>query len=108
MRISWTPHARSRLRAIATYVRKDNPEAAARLVSSIKARVAYLAIHPAMGRLGRSAGTRELVIDGTEYVVPYLVSDVGVQVLSVQHASQRWPEDFGAVPARSGSDSHEA
>lgn len=107
MRIVWTPHARSRLRGIATYVRKDNPEAAARLVATIRSRVAHLSVHPAMGRFGRSAGTRELVIDGTPYIVPYFVSDVGVQVLSVQHAAQRWPDDLDTVVSGSEGDSHE-
>lgn len=99
MRIVWTPHARRRLEEIAAYIGRDNPEAAARTAASSRVQVRYLGMHPTMGRLGRSAGTRELVISGTPYIVPYLVGDVGVQILSVQHAAQRWPADFPAGTA---------
>jgi toxin ParE1/3/4 len=94
MRINWTPHARSRLRDIAAYIRADNPAASERTVTAIETQVAHLAVHPRMGRIGRSAGTRELVVSETPYIVAYIVGDTGVQILSVQHASQRWPADF--------------
>jgi toxin ParE1/3/4 len=49
---------------------------------------------PALGRPGRVAGTRELVIPGTPYIVPYRVTGEGIHVLTLMHSSQRWPERF--------------
>jgi plasmid stabilization system protein ParE len=39
--------------------------------------------HPASGRSGRVPGTRELVISGTPYVVPYSVHGETVEILRV-------------------------
>ncbi len=47
-----------------------------------------------MGRAGRVPGTRELVISGTPYIVPYRVRGGAVEVLRVFHAARRWPTEF--------------
>jgi plasmid stabilization system protein ParE len=47
---------------------------------------------PASGRVGRIAGTRELVINGTPYVAAYAVTDTTVRILRVLHGAQEWPE----------------
>ena len=47
--------------------------------------------HPQMGRTGRVAGTRELVVPGTPFVVAYRVQRRRVTVLRVLRGAQRWP-----------------
>jgi plasmid stabilization system protein ParE len=47
------------------------------MVGLIRQRVASLSAQPRLGRPGRIAGTRELVIVGTPYIVPYRVTDSG-------------------------------
>lgn len=49
---------------------------------------------PASGRIGRIAGTRELVINGTPYVVAYTVSETTVRILRVLHGVQEWPDSL--------------
>ena len=49
---------------------------------------------PAIGRPGRVEGTRELVIADTPYIVPYRVEDGVVQIITVLHNAQRWPDRF--------------
>jgi toxin ParE1/3/4 len=44
-----------------------------------------------MGRQGRCAGTRELVIARTPYIVAYRIERLAVVVLRVLHGAQRWP-----------------
>jgi plasmid stabilization system protein ParE len=46
---------------------------------------------PLSGRLGRIEGTRELVVPGLPYVVPYRVTDGAVLIASVIHTSRKWP-----------------
>lgn len=104
MRLVWTPHAQKRVEEIVAYISRDNPSAADQVARAIRARVEHLKVHPTMGRLGRSAGTRELVLTGTPYIVCYLFGDVGVQILSVQHAAQPWPADFTPPMRDSGDD----
>ncbi len=67
------------------YIVRDDPEAAARIVERIVTSVEGLGAHPASGRPGRVPGTRELVVSGTPYLVPYrvrFVSSAGDSVLA--------------------------
>ena len=54
----------------------------------------FLGDHPKIGRIGRVAGTYELVIPGIPYIVPYRIRNQEVQILSVYHTSRKWPESF--------------
>jgi toxin ParE1/3/4 len=45
-----------------------------------------------MGRPGRVARTRELVVTGTPYILPYRVTAGVLEVLRVLHASRKWPK----------------
>jgi toxin ParE1/3/4 len=94
VRIVWTRPALRALEAIGDYIGADNPKAAEQTVSRILERVDELTIQPHLGRRGRIAGTRELVITGTPFVVPYRVRDECVEILSVFHGARKWPESF--------------
>lgn len=91
MTIRWLRTALANLDAEAGYIARDDPAVAARTVERIEEVVAHLAHHPEMGRVGRVAGTRELVISNTPYIVPYRVRGNTVQVLRVLHAARKWP-----------------
>jgi addiction module RelE/StbE family toxin len=92
--VRWLKRALKNLDDEAEYFARDNPQGAARIVERIATSVDRLATHPASGRPGRVPGTRELVISGTPYVVPYRVRDKTVQILRVFHAARKWPEKF--------------
>jgi len=64
MRVRWLRAALAELDAEAEYIARDYPRAAAKMVGSIATAVARLTRHPAMGRPGRVAGTRELAAQG--------------------------------------------
>jgi toxin ParE1/3/4 len=94
VRVRWLKRALKNLDEEAEYVARDNPQAAARIVERIATSIDRLATHPASGRPGRVPGTRELVISGTPYVVPYRVRHETVEILRVFLAARRWPEKF--------------
>ena len=94
MRVRWLRRALRNLDEEAEYIARDNPQAAARIVARIAASVDWLANHPASGRSGRVPGTRELVISGTPYIVPYRVRGETVEILRIFHAARKWPENF--------------
>ena len=94
MRVRWLKRALKNLDEEAEYIARDNPQAAARIVDRIATSVDRLATHPASGRPGRVPGTRELVISGTPYIVPYRVSDETLEILRVFHAARKWPVKF--------------
>jgi toxin ParE1/3/4 len=71
MRILWTDQASEQLASAYDYVLAENPSAAEKQLEIVLQAVEQLANFPEMGRLGRVDGTRELVIQGTPYIVAY-------------------------------------
>ncbi|ABF42559.1 Addiction module toxin, RelE/StbE [Candidatus Koribacter versatilis Ellin345] len=94
MQVKWLRRALSNLRDEVDYISRDNPTAAENTAELIASAVSHLAQFPAMGRVGRVYGTRELVIANTPYVVPYRVRDNRIEIIRVFHASRRWPDSF--------------
>lgn len=94
MRIVWTPRAQRNLRDAARYLTQFNPGAALATVHLIRAAPRQLVHHPASGRPGRVEGTRELVIAGSSYILPYRVTHDSVEILAVLHTSRQWPEQL--------------
>jgi len=84
MRVVWTEQAAERLRDIETYVARDNPRGAARLVDRLVDQGDALASHPDRGRrlpeLPES-GLRELIV-GNHRIVYRRMSKT-VEVLTV-------------------------
>lgn len=90
--VRWTVRAVRRLDQAGEYIARDDPRAAARVVARIVAAVEALAEQPALGRVGRLPGTRELVFADIPYIVPYRVGPEAVEILTVMHTAQKWPE----------------
>jgi addiction module RelE/StbE family toxin len=94
VKIVWTRRALRELDEIFVYVARDSRLAAAALVELIETRAAALALHPAMGRPGQEPGTREFVLSGTPYILPYRVRDERIEILAVFHSSRQQPDQF--------------
>ena len=90
-RVRWTIRALRRLDQIGAFIAKDNPNAAARVVARIVSAADNLGEQPAMGRIGRIRGTRELVLTDIPYLVPYRVVGREIEIITVMHESQKWP-----------------
>jgi toxin ParE1/3/4 len=94
VRVRWLRAALANMDAEAEYIAANNPAAAGRVVQKILGAVDLLKKNPAMGRAGRVAGTRELVVAETPYIIPYRVRGDAVEVLRVFHAARKWPAKF--------------
>jgi toxin ParE1/3/4 len=94
MVIWWSSPATRQLAAAYEHIAADDEAAATRIVNHIWDSVDMLGKHPMVGRVGRVAGTRELVIVGTPFIVAYRVENNEVRVLAVMHAAQKWPDEF--------------
>ena len=74
---------------------ESDAQAAKRMLARIHAIVeTLLPATPTVGRPGRVDGTRELVVSGTPFIVPYRVQARTIQILRVYHGARRWPDDF--------------
>lgn len=92
MKIVWSRRAIRHLTHVRDYIAQDSPDSAASVAAKILESVERLTRHPNLGRPGRIAGTRELVVSGTPYVIPYRVHRNRVELIAVFHGRQRWPD----------------
>jgi toxin ParE1/3/4 len=90
--IVWSPRAIEHLAHLRAYIARDNPKAASRIAGTLLEAVERLAELPNLGRPGRVAGTRELVVPGTPYVIPYRLRGDRLEVIAVFHGRQKWPK----------------
>ena len=94
MQIQWSENAKVQLQSAHEYVEEDNRIAAKQQSAAVVRAIEQLAHFPEMGRQGRVAGTRELVIQGTPLVVAYSFQRNTVYILAVLHGARRWPHRF--------------
>lgn len=90
--IVWSPRAIEHLAHLRSYIAHDNPNAADRAAATLLAAVERLAEQPHLGRPGRVAGTRELVVPRTPYVIPYRLRGDRLEIVAVFHGRQKWPK----------------
>jgi len=88
----WSIRALTELDEIIEYIRAQDPETADRVTARIDERVASLVQHPQLGRAGRVAGTRELVV--APFIVAYELTDDLIVILAVLRGRRRWPRSF--------------
>ena len=95
MRIRYTPLALADLGEVERYVTgRDGAKAAALVLGRIDAAVQGLTAFPGRGRKGRVAGTRELVVPRTPFIVAYRLARDELHVLAVIHGARQWPGSF--------------
>ncbi|MBI0326929.1 type II toxin-antitoxin system RelE/ParE family toxin [Burkholderia plantarii] len=88
--VEWRPRARFRLYKILADIAELNVFAADDLASDIEQATSNLPAHPYLYRLGRVAGTREIVVH-PNYIVIYRVQPTFIEVVNVVHARQQYP-----------------
>jgi plasmid stabilization system protein ParE len=91
MKAVWSPRAIRHLAAIREYIAKESDGNAALVAGRIPEAIEILRTQPQMGRPGRLAGTRELVVSGTPYIVPYRVKHERLELLAVFDGRRQWP-----------------
>lgn len=94
MKLLWTKLALRDLHAIRSYISADNPKAADDVLILIQKSIENLLSFQSLGRPGRVKNTRELVIVGTPYLVPYRIKKDQIEILAVLHGAHKWPDQF--------------
>ncbi|MPZ21410.1 MAG: type II toxin-antitoxin system RelE/ParE family toxin [Luteitalea sp.] len=94
MIIVWSLRAIEHLAHLRSYIARDNPNAANRIAAALLDAVDRLVELPNLGRPGRIAGTRERVVPGTPYVIPYRLRGDRLEVIAVFHGRQKWPKSL--------------
>jgi toxin ParE1/3/4 len=85
--VSWSARALSDMADIFAYLAVQNDEAAGRISDRLMAAATNLARFPQIGRPGRLAGRRELVVD--QYVLVYRLRRDEIQIVTIEHGARR-------------------
>jgi len=91
MKIVWSRRAIRHLTKVRDYIARDNPNSATDVAAHILAAIEQLETFPNLGRPGRLAGTRELLVPQTPYIIPYRIRGNRIELIAVFHGRQRWP-----------------
>jgi len=95
MKIFWTKRAARHLRAAYEYWRREKSEDAADLMlERVFSAVELLENHPELGRPGRVAGSRELVLHPLPFLIAYRVQRDKIEIVALLHGARKWPEQF--------------
>ena len=89
MEITFTRPARRDLEHIHAFIARDDPGRSYEALANIRVAINRLALYPALGRPGKKAGTRELIVPHLPYKVPYRVRGEKVLILRVLHTRQQ-------------------
>lgn len=87
---NWEADAELQLLNLLEFVGEPNASAAARLKDLIDEALRRACQFPEIGRSGRIAGTRELIVH-PNYVVVYQITETTIEVLRLLHARQLYP-----------------
>jgi len=92
VRLTWSAHAVSDLKAISEYIEQDrNLKTANRIARRIYDAIQDLRTMPYRGRYGRIEGTRELIVQGLPWIVIYRPTAEHVLILGIVHGAQKFP-----------------
>ena len=86
--VNWRRQAVRDLARIGRHIARSSVVNADNVVAHLQAKTAALAAFPKMGRIGRIAGTRELVVH-THYIVVYPVSGSSVEIIRISHTARQ-------------------
>lgn len=92
MKVIWSRRAIRHLASLREHIAEGSEQNAALVAQRILQAIDLLKTQPGMGRPGRVAGTRELVVPGTPYIIPYRVRGARLELIAVFHGRQRWPK----------------
>jgi addiction module RelE/StbE family toxin len=94
MRVVWTDPAEEDREQIVLFIAQDNEQAALEMDDLFTAAADSLATFPTRAKVGRVAGTRELVVHRNYILVYGIDGDADtVYIKAVLHTSRLWPPE---------------
>jgi toxin ParE1/3/4 len=89
--LEWSQRSLENVIDIEEYISLENPAAARKVTAAIVATAEQLRNQPKLGRTGRRAGTRELVVARYPYFISYRLTARKITVVAVIHQSRKYP-----------------
>lgn len=89
MRLVFSQCFRDELKHEYEFLRRENPDAARRVVERIVKSCRRLREFPQSGRIGRLVGAWELIVPGLRYVIAYDIGEDRIELLMLFHTSRQ-------------------
>lgn len=95
MHLVWFAQAEYDIDRHIAYIEERNPVAAIEQNLLVEQAIGKLTDFPFLGKVGRRAGTRELVIPSTSFIAVYRIKSNfdEIQILRILHARQKYPPE---------------
>ena len=90
-RIRWSPAAADDLESIRIYLQENHPSYVEWTIRKLYHAARSLKQMPQRGRIGRKAGTRELVLAPLPYIIVYGIDADTVHIFRVIHGAENRP-----------------
>lgn len=90
-KVRWGKRALRELDEIDSYITMQSEQSAALVADRINRAIGILAEQPEIGRIGRLAGTRELPVQSTPFIINYRIRGEQVWILGIQRGAKSWP-----------------
>ena len=94
VKVVWTLLALEDLNSAYEYLQEERPSSIRLMGQRIEKALQALSRHPFIGRSGRVLNTKELVIPGTPFILPYRLKKERIEILAFMHGARRWPDEF--------------
>jgi toxin ParE1/3/4 len=93
-KVRWGKRALRELGEIDSFVAMQSEDGAELVAKRIDWAVMILSNQPEIGRPGRLAGTRELAVRNTPYIICYRMGGETAWILGIQRGAKSWPSRF--------------
>lgn len=90
MQVVWKQNALEDRAKIIAYIALDKPLSAVEFGDILIEKSKILELMPMLGRIGKIAGTRELVAH-QNYILIYQITQTAIEILNVKHVAQQYP-----------------
>lgn len=90
MKVIWSPQSIEDRKQIYAFISEFDSEAAEAMDTLFEAQAQRLSVYPELGRVGREAGTRELVVH-KHYVLVYVQHSNVIGIVTLLHTSRQYP-----------------
>jgi toxin ParE1/3/4 len=94
MNLVWGDRAKRDLNGLISYIAEESVQTAEVVANRVDKAAEMLTIMPRVGRKGRVAGTYELVVLRTLYILAYRLQSDAVRILRALRGARRWPSRF--------------
>ncbi len=94
MKLVWGDRAKRDFRELVSYIAEGSVQTAELVANRLDQAAEMFVLMPRMGRKGRVAGTYELVVPQTPYILAYRLQPDAVRILRVMRGARRWPSRF--------------